>query len=95
MPFAALHESVLGTNRANRAGLMMSVHRGRPEVPPTTTNDASDPNETSQTALIAINPRYRRAFFLATYSSNQSSSRTSGAEIGPTWSPSSIISPVL
>jgi hypothetical protein len=32
----------------------------------------------------AINHRYRRAVFLATYSSNQSSSRTSGAEIGPT-----------
>jgi hypothetical protein len=30
--FAAAHESGSGTNRTNRAGLMMSVDRGRPEV---------------------------------------------------------------
>jgi hypothetical protein len=30
--FVALHESGVGTNRTNRAGLAMSVHRGGPEV---------------------------------------------------------------
>jgi hypothetical protein len=28
----AVHESGFGTKRTNRAGLMMSVDRGRPEV---------------------------------------------------------------
>jgi hypothetical protein len=31
-PIGALHESGSGTNRTNRAGLMMSVVRGRPET---------------------------------------------------------------
>jgi hypothetical protein len=30
---AAVHESVHGTNRTNGADLIMSVDRGRPEVP--------------------------------------------------------------
>jgi hypothetical protein len=30
--FAAVHESVVGTNRTNRTGLTMSVDRARPEV---------------------------------------------------------------
>jgi hypothetical protein len=30
--FVAVHESVVGTNRTNRAGLMMYVDRDRPEV---------------------------------------------------------------
>jgi hypothetical protein len=30
--FAAVHESLLGTQRTSRPGLTMSVHRGRPEV---------------------------------------------------------------
>jgi hypothetical protein len=30
--FAAVHESESGTNRTNRAGLVMSVDRGRSEV---------------------------------------------------------------
>ena len=30
--FGATHESGIGTNRTNRAGLMTSVVRGRPEV---------------------------------------------------------------
>jgi hypothetical protein len=29
---AAVHESLPGTKRTNRAGLLMSVVRGRPEV---------------------------------------------------------------
>jgi hypothetical protein len=32
MLFAAVHESLVGTNRTNRAGLMMSVVRSKPEV---------------------------------------------------------------
>jgi len=32
MLVAAVHESVCGTNRTNWTGLMMSPHRGRPEV---------------------------------------------------------------
>jgi hypothetical protein len=30
--FAAVHESESGANRTNRAGLLMSVIRGRPEI---------------------------------------------------------------
>ena len=30
--FAAVHESLAGTNRTSRAGLMMSVDQGRPDV---------------------------------------------------------------
>jgi hypothetical protein len=30
--FAAVHESLVGTNRTNRAGQMMSVDRGKPEI---------------------------------------------------------------
>jgi len=32
MLFVAVHESVYGTNRTNRAGLAMSVVQGAPEV---------------------------------------------------------------
>jgi hypothetical protein len=43
----AVHESVHGTNRTNRAGLSMSVVRGGPEVAGNGQNIAFDPNETS------------------------------------------------
>src|ERR1700676_2515867 len=37
-------ESVLGTKRTNRAGLIMSVHRGGPEVAGRGRNGAFDPD---------------------------------------------------
>jgi hypothetical protein len=41
-----LSKSESGTNRTNRAGLVMSVDRGRPEVTARAPNGAIDPTET-------------------------------------------------
>jgi uncharacterized protein YciI len=44
--FTAQSMSPIGTNRTNRAGLLMSVNRGRPEVAGKGQTDAIDPTRT-------------------------------------------------